>query len=144
MRFEYNKVTKTVEILDLGLESPVLLINDVEVLNLEESTEYMFLRDGHYKLEVRYLSEIELTQEEIDLGVEPTYETIIQELGYVLVIEYSKARNRALLISILDEEKYDGLSSVYSSNRRLITEIENSFVQGNLRRADILFKELKW
>lgn len=128
MQIDYNKETKTMEILGLtGLDSPILYINDNKITELEESNNYVFSKDSCYKITVKYL----------DSG-----EEVVSELGYVLVVEYAKSKNRKLLVSILDEAVYYGLSEIWIKVNKIIREIECSFELGNLGRVEILFKEL--
>src|SRR5690606_21896748 len=118
MKFEYNKVTKTIEITGIeGLEQVLLLVNDMET-SIEEGSLYTFMKDEVYKISISHLVTVE---SEVEGEITTSYTREIVELGHLLVIEYSRAKNRSLLISVLDEEKYDGFPSIYSKNRRLIT-----------------------
>lgn len=133
MEIEYNKKTKTITIVPLEelevLDSPALYIDDVWVLDLTESQEYTFSSDGFYKVTV---NSVGLTDDEVT------------ELGYVLVIDYSKDKLRTVLIDDIEDERYNGLSTIYNKNKKIIRELEVSFYSGNMRRAELLMEEIKW
>lgn len=140
MNLEYSKEDREITVTGIteyiqsnALFSNVFLyINDVLVEELLEDTYfYKVSKDGISKVTVKAYEGSELLD--------------TQELGYILTVEYSKDKNRAYLVSILDNTNYyDVLSPVYVRNAKLIREIEFSFYSGNIKRVELLLKELKW
>lgn len=126
MEVSYNNKTKTITITDIGsLVNPVLVIDGVEVQDLSTDNTYTFTSDGIYNLSVNS-----------DLSTE--------ELGYYLIIDYSKDKNRLILLSVLDNRTFYAIPELYIKNNKIIGEIEFSFYSGNLDRPLLLMKELNF
>lgn len=127
MNVAYEHKTKTITISDFGsLNDPVLYIDGSETQHLDVDNTYTFDADGIYQLTV--------------IDATPT----TTELGYFLVDDYSKDKNRAYLVTTLDNRTFYCLSELYIKNNKILREIEFSFYSGNLERPEILFKELKF
>jgi hypothetical protein len=150
MQIEYNKKTRTMDILGFeDLDNPKLYINEefIKDLVVGDST-YVFSVDGFYKIRVDYTILEQVDSGEVDEFDEPIFITVetpmSEELGWVLVIEYSKDKLRLILVDYIEDERYDGLPEIYIKNRKIIRELEVTFYSGNLRRAELLFDEIKW
>lgn len=127
MEIEYNNKTKTITIIGFEpLADPILIIDDNEVQHLDSDNTYQFLTDGIYTIKVK----------------ESTL--VVTDLGYFLVNDYSKDKNRALLVPTLDNRTYYTLIPEYNYNNKILKEIEFSFYSGNIERPLMLFKELKF
>lgn len=150
MQIEYNKKTKTMDILGYeALDNPKLYINEEFIKDITvDDDSYTFSSDGFYKVKTTYTI-IELIESgELDEFDEPilipTEVLVEEEQGYVLVIEYSKDKLRTILIDYIEDERYDGLPEVYIKNDKIIRELEISFYSSNMRRANLLMEEIKW
>lgn len=127
MNTSYDNKTKTITITGFEpLVNPVLYIDDASTQNLDTDNTYIFLSDGIFKLTVK----------------EST--NTITELGYFLVTDYSKDKNRVILVNSLDNRTFYTIPEQYTHNNKIIREIEFSFYSGNIERPLLLFKELKF
>lgn len=135
MEFTYDKVNKELTITGIdaysGGDNAYLYINDKLIESmLDDEVEYTFTSDGIYKIDIVILDSDD--------------EELTRTTNYQLVIEYSKDKNRALLVSILDNTSYKGLGTIYVNNRKLISEIENSYSASIPERCSQLIDSLKW